>query len=204
MSVRSVAPDYFDRMYATDPDPWRYTTSRYELRKYAATLSALPRARFGSVFEMGCSIGVLTRMLASRCRFLLGVDTSEIALQSARSRCRDMRAIRLQRMRLPREWPSQTFDLILLSEVLYFQSWSDGRTTARKTLRHLRANGVVVLVNWLGETGTARSGEIAAEQFIQQTRRSLHVVHHRRTACYRLDVLSRQGNLRSAISRLSP
>jgi hypothetical protein len=191
MSVRSVAPDYFDRMYATDPDPWGYTTSRYELRKYAATLSALPRARFGSVFEMGCSIGVLTRMLASRCRFLLGVDASgdspsKRPIPVPRYACHPSST----NARLPREWPNQTFDLILLSEVLYFQSWSGGRTTARKTSRHPRANGVVVLVNWLGETGTARSGEIAAKQFIQQTRRSLHVVHHRRTARYRLDVLS--------------
>ena len=34
-------PGYFERLYARDPDPWRFATSEYERDKYAATLAAL-------------------------------------------------------------------------------------------------------------------------------------------------------------------
>ena len=56
----STPPEYFDRMYAESDDPWRFETSEYERRKYAATLAALPRARYENALEIGCSIGVLT------------------------------------------------------------------------------------------------------------------------------------------------
>jgi hypothetical protein len=191
MMGSSVAPAYFEELYADNPDPWGYETSAYEKHKYAATLGALPRARFGCAFEPGCSIGVLTRMLASRCGTLVAADMSDLSLVSARARCRDVRNVRFRCMRIPAEWPNRTFDLIVLSEVLYYQSRRGLWATARKTLRSLRARGVVVLVHWLGPTGTARSGNDAAEQFIGLTRRHLRSVRRRRNARYRLDVLTR-------------
>ena len=43
MSTPSYAdPGYFEQLYASDPDPWRFATSDYERDKYAATLDALP------------------------------------------------------------------------------------------------------------------------------------------------------------------
>ena len=38
---QSLTPAYFEALYADDADPWRFTTSDYERRKYAATLVAL-------------------------------------------------------------------------------------------------------------------------------------------------------------------
>jgi SAM-dependent methyltransferase len=184
-------PHYFEQMYATDPDPFQYATSPYEKRKYAATIAALPRARFRRGFEPGCSIGVLTQKLAARCARLLAVDISDTSLAAARKRCRDMRNVRFRRMLVPDEWPVETFDLIVLSEVLYYQSAPDQRRTVNRTLRSLRVDGVVVLVHWLGETGTARSGDQAANQFIRQARRRLRVVSRKRNPGYRLDILVR-------------
>ncbi len=188
MNDGSVPPEYFDRIYAESSDPWRYATSTYEQRKYAATLAALPRAQFNRAFEPGCSIGVLTRMLARRCKTVMAADMSEASLDHARARCRDMRNIDFRRMRIPGEWPSGTFDLIVLSEVLYYQSRRELRIVIRKTLHALRPGGVVVLVHWLGDTGTALSGDQAAREFICQARR-LRMVTRRRRASYRLDVL---------------
>ena len=82
------------------------------------------------------------------------------------------------------------FDLIVLSEVLYYLSRRDADATAHKTLRVLRTGAVVVVVHYLGRTDTARSGDDAARQFIQLTRRRLRVVASRRTTRYRLDVLT--------------
>jgi SAM-dependent methyltransferase len=190
MNDISIPAEYFDTIYARDADPWGYATSPYEKRKYAATLAALPRLRFSRAFEPGCSIGVLTRMLAPRCGQLLAADMSEISLGLARARCRDMRNIRFRRMRIPADWPPGTFDLVVLSEVLYYQSQRDVSATACKIQRCLRAGGAVIIVHWLGVTGTARSGDQVARQFIRQTTR-VRLVARRRTALYRLDVLRR-------------
>src|SRR5665213_696736 len=65
---------YFESMYASDPDPWNFATSSYEQRKYAHTVAALPNEHFCNVFEPGCSIGVLTELLAPRCERLLATD----------------------------------------------------------------------------------------------------------------------------------
>lgn len=45
--------------------------------------------RFGRAFEVGCSEGKFTAMLASRCEQIVGVDLSERALERARLRCRE-------------------------------------------------------------------------------------------------------------------
>ena len=60
----TMTPAYFDQLYAVDDDPWQLATSDYEQAKYARTLAALPRSRYGSALEVGCSIGVLTTQLA--------------------------------------------------------------------------------------------------------------------------------------------
>ena len=57
----SLSAAYFDALYAGKDDPWGFATSPYEQAKYAATLEALATTRFASAFEVGCSIGVLTR-----------------------------------------------------------------------------------------------------------------------------------------------
>jgi hypothetical protein len=38
---------YFDEMYASDPDPWRFESSWYEQRKYALTMAHYPSPAIG-------------------------------------------------------------------------------------------------------------------------------------------------------------
>ncbi|RYI86437.1 MAG: hypothetical protein EON47_22590, partial [Acetobacteraceae bacterium] len=74
---------YFDALYAATPDPWAFASSDYEREKYAATLAALPRPHYARVLEIGCSIGVLTRMLAGRGDAVVALDVAETALAAA-------------------------------------------------------------------------------------------------------------------------
>ena len=193
MSGRSVPNDYFEAMYRGDPDPWGYKTRTYEHGKYAATLSALPRARYKAAFEVGCSIGVLTRLLATRCDTVMAADCSETSLALARETCRDTRNVRLVFLRVPVRWPGKSFDLILLSEVLYYLSGREVARTARRTIESLRPNGTVVLVHWLGSTGAAQTGDQAATRFLRETRGFLRPVRRKRNAHYRLDILVRRS-----------
>ena len=184
-----TSAEYFERLYAHDPDPWRFASSEYERDKYAATLAALPPRRFARAFEVGCSIGVLTRHLAERCDVLLGADVAEGALAQARERCAGLFHVKLSRMVVPQDWPDGRFDLILFSEVLYYLGLPGLHEAAARTLDGLAPGGCVLLVNWLGPTDGACSGDEAAELFIADcVPRLVPTVQHR-AELYRLDLL---------------
>lgn len=187
MSEGSLPAAYFDALYAKNADPWRFASSLYERAKYQATLDALPAPRFSRAFEIGCSIGVLTRSLAGRCDSLLAVDVAEAALAQARMRCVGLAHVAIQRMQIPREWPGGCFDLILFSEVLYYLSAADVARTARRARDSLRPGGAVLLVHYILPTDYPCSGDAASDIFIAEM--ELVPIRQRREAEYRLDLL---------------
>lgn len=179
-----IEPSYFEALYAADPDPWRFASSDYEREKYAATLAALPNRRFGRGLEVGCSIGVLTAQLAQQCAQLLAIDVAEAALAQARARCPD---VEFERRRIPNEWPEGVFDLILLSEVLYYLDRSGIERSAAHARTSLAPGGSVLLVHFLGLTDYPVSGDEAADIFIATI--GLRPARQHRAELYRLDLL---------------
>jgi cyclopropane fatty-acyl-phospholipid synthase-like methyltransferase len=192
MSVQiSRDAGYFQRLYEVDPDPWDFRTSVYEQTKYRQTLEALGTRYFHSTLEVGCSIGVLTRLLASRSERVLGVDLVEAPLATARATCTGLPGVQFRRMRVPEEWPAGTFDLIVLSEVLYYLNAEDIASLCMRIERTLAPRGLVVLVNWLGVADEPCTGEQAAEAFIACTRQWLALSSVNHNEGYRMDVLTR-------------
>ncbi|MEL6062574.1 MULTISPECIES: class I SAM-dependent DNA methyltransferase [unclassified Methylobacterium] len=187
--TETVPADYFAGIYASDPDPWRFTSSAYERDKYAATLAALPRARYRSAFEPACSIGVFTRALAERCDRLLAVDLVPAAVEAARARCADRPNVEIRQGAMPADWPEGRFDLMVLSEFLYFLGPSDLTALVRRAGEAIEPGGDLILVHWLGVTDYPQSGDAAAEGFITQAAPFAGLLHQSRTAAYRLDVL---------------
>ncbi len=187
MSGDGTDPGYFERMYARDPDPWRFASSAYEREKYAATLAALGERRFAAGLEVGCSIGVLSRQLAERCERFLGLDVAAAAVDAAAARCAGLGGARFERGAVPADWPDGGFDLVVFSEVLYYLGEAGLRATAARTAGSLVPGGIAVLVNWLGETGAGMSGDAAAGSFIAAS--GLRVLSAVRGESYRLDVL---------------
>jgi 2-polyprenyl-3-methyl-5-hydroxy-6-metoxy-1,4-benzoquinol methylase len=192
----SLGSVHFSQLYASNTDPWQFRTSTYEQEKYRKTIESLQDRSFSSAFEVGCSIGVLTRLLAPRCAALLAVDIIEQPLTTARATCADQAWVRFERMQVPSEWPDGIFDLIVLSEVLYFLSPADIAAVADRTAASLAPDGVILLVNWRGRSGDPCTGEEAASSFIQATRAWSEPRNHFRTGGndggYRLDLLVRR------------
>jgi SAM-dependent methyltransferase len=189
MSDASRTAAYFEAMYAADPDPWRFRTSAYEATKYAATVAAIADRRYGSALEVGCSIGVLSQQVAPLCDGFLGLDIAEAPLLEARARCHDLKQARFARMAVPGEWPEGAFDLILLSEVLYFLSLEAIAATAALVRESLRPGGRVLLVNWIGEPEPPQPGDWATDAFLAAA--DLAVERQARAERYRLDLLHR-------------
>jgi cyclopropane fatty-acyl-phospholipid synthase-like methyltransferase len=181
---------HFQRLYRANPDPWAFNTSPYEQAKYQHTLASLGDNHFESGLEVGCSIGILTSMLAPRCETLLGIDIVEDPLPDARTRCAGQPHVRFERMQVPAQWPSGRFDLIVFSEVLYFLSPEDIDRCAHHVRNSLLPGGTVVLVNWLGRTDDPSAGDAVPDRFIGAPKSTLRITRQERHERYRLDLLT--------------
>lgn len=183
----SLDATYFERKYASNGDPWDFATSPYEAHKYRATIDALPKNRFERAFEIGCSIGVLTEMLASRCDSLLSVDVNDRALQQARERCARLQHVRFARMSVPRDFPTTSFDLIMVSEVGYYWS-SDDLALAIDRIASAAAGGTVVLVHYTPFVDEyPQTGDGVHAAFLRDAR--FEASFSKRAERYRIDVL---------------
>ena len=139
---------YFDAMYQAAADPWGFEDRWYEQRKYAISLAQLPAARYRSAFEPGCSIGVLTRMLAARCDALLSCDLAAAAVRAAARRVADLPHVRVEQRDLPRQWPAGRFDLVVFSEILYYFGDQDLRRVLASATAALEPEGTLLAVHW--------------------------------------------------------
>ena len=128
------------------------------------------------------------------CDTLLAIDISAAAIAKARSRLGKKPGLTLARMAFPREAPPATgFDLVLLSEVVYYWSDEDLERTAQWLDAHVAFGGHILLVHYTGETDYPQSGDGAVgflkdalgEAVIEEQRSERH-------NCYRLDLWRRR------------
>ncbi|MWV49137.1 methyltransferase domain-containing protein [Rathayibacter sp. VKM Ac-2803] len=139
---------YFDELYARHEDPWGYTSRWYEERKRALTLASLPEQRYGSVLEIGASIGVLAEALAARADRLLAVDVSAAAVDRAARRLAALEHVRVEHHDITRGVPEGPFDLVVLSEVGYYLGEPALEDALTGILDELAPGGDLVTVHW--------------------------------------------------------
>jgi len=190
----TLKPQYFDDVYGANEDPWQFTTSPYERDKYADTVASLPRQIYGSGFEIGCSIGVLTKQLATRCHSLLSVDVSEVALRQARQRLAGSPHVRIENRIIPTDFPDELFDLIVVSEVGYYWSMNDLLKAQQQMIDHLEVGGHLLLVHWTPFVPDyPLTGDQVHDAFLAKTgeNQPLRHLHGHREENYRLDLFER-------------
>jgi SAM-dependent methyltransferase len=134
-------------MYAAAEDPWSMRTRWYERRKYALTTAVLPRDRYGSGLEVGCSVGELTAELAGRCDRLTAWDASAAAVERARARTAGLPGVRVERRAVPAD-PLPPCDLLVLSEVLYYLDVADLAALLAVLPAAVRPGGTLLAVHW--------------------------------------------------------
>jgi len=144
----TLDPGYFRERYAASADPYGLADRWYEARKYDLTVALLPRQRYGSAFEPGCSIGVLTTRLAARCDQVLACDAVPEAVTAAQARTAGLPGVRVERRVMPAQWPLPTFDLIVFSELLYYFDDADLSQLLRLGIGSLRPGGQLLAVHW--------------------------------------------------------
>ena len=99
---------------------------------------------------------------------------------------------RFDRRRVPGDWPAGQFDLILLSEIIYYLDRDDLGRLADRVAASASAGADIVLVHWLGGTNYPLSGDDAAESFLAALAPAACLVTQRREANYRIDIARRR------------
>ncbi|MFZ4289441.1 SAM-dependent methyltransferase [Variovorax sp. HJSM1_2] len=143
------SPAYFDAMFAVSDDPWQFKSRWYERRKRALTLACLPAQRYASAYEPACANGELSAALAPRCDRLLVSDGVDRAVDLARARLSTHSNVKVVKAWLPDQWPEGSFDLIVLSEFLFYLTPATLHKLARCVLSSLRPQGVVLACHWV-------------------------------------------------------
>jgi SAM-dependent methyltransferase len=111
------APE-FEALYARRPDPWGVLGSPLAQQRYLTLVEAVGRyGPCGSILDVGCGEGALTRYLVGCASEVTGIDASRTAIERARGlvpratfHCCTLEDFRAERV----------FDVVLAVEILYY------------------------------------------------------------------------------------
>jgi predicted TPR repeat methyltransferase len=160
MSHETTTAAFFEGMYQQNADPWNFEGSMYEQERYASILESVDGRRYSRAFEPGCSIGVLTRKLASLCDQLEAIEISPTAASRARQRCKDLPQVHIECGSLPEAIPAGEFDLIVFSEIGYYFEEEELRDIVDRLAENLNPGGYFIAAHWLGTSSDhALSGD---------------------------------------------
>jgi len=183
----SLDARYFDDVFASTDDPWSLAFSGYEAAKFETSIAAIDDRRYSACLEIGCAHGVFTHRLAQLCDTVTAVDISQRAVDLARVRNAASSNVLVERLAFPADVPAGRFDLIVLSEVVYY--WSDDDIArAAEAIRHVADPGCrLLLVHWTGETDYPQTGDAAVTK-LDAALGSVIVKRADRHAEFRLDL----------------
>ena len=147
-SLRPDTPTYFEALFQENSDPWKFRTRWYERRKRGLTMACLPTERYAYGYEPACANGELSAALATRCDRLLATDGTPLAVDLARERLQQLVNVDVALAWVPDDWPDQKFDLIVLSEFLYYLRAEAVAAVGERVLASLQPGGVVLACHW--------------------------------------------------------
>lgn len=142
----------FEHKYRKHGDYFGYRSNPYELQKYERTL-ALMRLWRGEhakkALEIGCSVGVFTRMIAPDFARITAVDIAKEALAITASEVGplDLGQITYVQSDLLSLDLNQTFDVIFCAEVLMYIREPDAQAACKVLDKHLAPGGVIIEVS---------------------------------------------------------
>ena len=186
MTMDPTSLPFFEEKYQRNPDPWGFASSPYEQSRYSAIFNALCYRRYKRGFEPGCSIGVLTALLATICDQVYAMDISPTAVSHAGERCRNLRGVKVSCGALPHHLPAGTFDLVVMSEIGYYFDEESLLKLGKNLVSRIPDSGILLAAHWLGASEDhVLSGDRVHE--ILGTLDGLDLEHSERHAGFRLD-----------------
>lgn len=158
---------YFDALYSDNTDPWEYQTRWYEKRKRDMCLAVLPQNQYDNAIELGCGNGVFSELLARRCQALVSIDGNQQAVALAKRRLAKSSHVKVVQGVIPHTLSTlsnilldaypladyspthqSSFDLIVISEILYYLSPADIDTVITWIQQNLAIGGTLLCCHW--------------------------------------------------------
>ncbi len=181
--MMGVSTEHLHGLYSDSDDPWNFRTSAYEQAKFAATRRALSRGRYRSAFELGCGNGELAKQLVDLCVRYTGMDAVNRAVDAAREAVPSASFVTGF---YPCAMPQDDYDLLILSEILYFLD----QCSIERLAQDITASwphAEIICVSYLGETGNDLQGHDAVSTFMAAMSET-HEFERGKQACdYRID-----------------
>lgn len=140
--------EYFDTIYKESDDPWQYKTRWYEERKRQICTALLLKSHYEKALEIGCANGFFSSRLADRTYQLVCLDANQKAVNLTKKRLENHGHIRIECKSVPDEFPNETFDLIILSEVAYYLSQNELDQLILKLQQALNDGGMLLTCHW--------------------------------------------------------
>jgi 2-polyprenyl-3-methyl-5-hydroxy-6-metoxy-1,4-benzoquinol methylase len=137
-------------MYQRNRDPWKFASSEYELKRYQNIYTLLRHKRYQSIFEPGCSIGVLTKKLAFLGNEIRGVDISPTAISIAQHRCAHLKNVFFECQALENCTINNKTDLIVLSEIGYYFHATEWMNIIERLVANSSPKLMILASHWLG------------------------------------------------------
>lgn len=179
---------HLDKLYSGSSDPWGHETRAYEQEKYAATLAMIGPGPFESAIEIGCGIGAFSARIAPQCAHLVAIDCIGRAAKLARLRLAEFQHCHVMTGTAPDDLPAGKFDLIVLSEVLYYLTEAELGRLGRWIDDNSRPGALIVMVNWTGTTGEWLDGA-AASGVLRRAVSNAHPLRSKSCRHYVIEVL---------------
>ena len=187
--VQTWPADGFNELYEQSSDPWGYSSRWYEQRKYGITIASLPLRRYRRAFEPGCSVGVLSELLAPRVDAMISADFAAPALVHAKQRLARFPQVDVRLIAVPTEWPEGSFDLMVISEMATYLSDEDLNVLVDRTVGSLDPEGALVLVHYRPNTGTPHNAAEVHDRFRRHPQLGQFAAHEEEA--FLLDVFQR-------------
>ncbi|WAP66744.1 class I SAM-dependent methyltransferase (plasmid) [Jiella pelagia] len=161
-------PEHFAELYADDGDPWHARSSRYEVEKRADNCAQLDVRCYERGLDIGCGEGHLAAELVNRAivRSMTGLDRDAGIVARANGAYGQRSELRFATGALPDDLPEVPFDLVVVSEVLYFLDEPALVALAQHLSNRMQTGADILVVSYLGETGTPLSGRAAHDLFL--------------------------------------
>lgn len=146
------AVQYWDDAYEATTDLFELESTPYERARYEFLLAALADRQLGRTLELGCSIGVLTAMLAERAGSVIATDISAVALETARRRLREAghENVDFRQADLPDGVPGGPLDTVVASDLLYYLRAAEVAESGRRLAGALAPAGRLLVAHTRG------------------------------------------------------
>jgi hypothetical protein len=152
MNEPELSAEAFDARYRGGRDPWSFADSAYELNRHRTIMTSLRMAAYGTVYEPGCSIGVLTQQLGRMAKRVIACDFAPTAVEQTRLRCADQPNVEVICVNLRTFTPDAPLDLIVFSEIGYFFSAEELSRMAGELAGRLVPDGEFMAAHGLGDS----------------------------------------------------